>query len=237
MATKRKNVVNEYGDVPKNMDGHPFYGILLDEEQKEFVNAILNPEKLIIFANAKAGTGKTLMAVATANLLVQHNVYDGIVYIVSPVQEEKLGFLPGSADEKISIYTAPLYDALIKLGINPYTAVIQEGVENQKNGTGYIDCISHVYLRGCNLENKVVIIEETQNMYVDELKKVLTRISDTSKTIVIGHSGQCDLYHHPENSGFVKYIEHFKDKDYAQICELNTNHRGIVSSWADELQG
>ena len=237
MATKRKNVVNEYGDVPKNIDGHPFYGILLDEEQKEFVNAILNPEKLIIFANAKAGTGKTLMAVATANLLVQHNVYDGIVYIVSPVQEEKLGFLPGSADEKISIYTAPLYDALIKLGINPYTAVIQEGVENQKNGTGYIDCISHVYLRGCNLENKVVIIEETQNMYVDELKKVLTRISDTSKTIVIGHSGQCDLYHHPENSGFVKYIEHVKDKDYAQICELNTNHRGIVSSWADELQG
>lgn len=171
MATKRKNVVNEYGDVPKNIDGHPFYGILLDDEQKEFVNAILNPEKLIIFANAKAGTGKTLMAVATANLLVQHNVYDGIVYIVSPVQEEKLGFLPGSADEKISIYTAPLYDALIKLGINPYTAVIQEGVENQKNGTGYIDCISHVYLRGCNLENKVVIIEETQNMYVDELKK------------------------------------------------------------------
>ena len=237
MATKRKNVVNEYGDVPKNIDGRPFYGILLDEEQKEFVNAILNPEKLIIFANAKAGTGKTLMAVATANLLVQHNVYDGIVYIVSPVQEEKLGFLPGSADEKISIYTAPLYDALIKLGINPYTAVIQEGVENQKNGTGYIDCISHVYLRGCNLENKVVIIEETQNMYVDELKKVLTRISDTSKTIVIGHSGQCDLYHHPENSGFVKYIEHFKDKDYAQICELNANHRGIVSSWADELQG
>ena len=237
MATKRKNVVNEYGDVPKNIDGHPFYGILLDDEQKEFVNAILNPEKLIIFANAKAGTGKTLMSVATANLLVQHNVYDGIVYIVSPVQEEKLGFLPGSADEKISIYTAPLYDALIKLGINPYTAVIQEGVENQKNGTGYIDCISHVYLRGCNLENKVVIIEETQNMYVDELKKVLTRISDTSKTIVIGHSGQCDLYHHPENSGFVKYIEHFKDKDYAQICELNNNHRGIVSSWADELQG
>ena len=126
---------------------------------------------------------------------------------------------------------------MVKLGINPYTAVIQEGVENQKNGTGYIDCISHVYLRGCNLENKVVIIEETQNMYVDELKKVLTRISDTSKTIVIGHSGQCDLYHHPENSGFVKYIEHFKDKDYARICELNTNHRGIVSSWADELQG
>ena len=235
MATKKKPVTNEYGKAPQNIDDHPFYGLNLDEQQKEFVNAILNPEKLIIFANCKAGTGKTLMATAAANLLVQHGEYDGIVYIVSPVQEEKLGFLPGSADEKVSIYTAPLYDALAKLNINPYISVIQEDVENQKNGTGYIDCISHVYLRGCNLEKKVVIIDESQNMYTDELKKVLTRISDTSKTIVIGHSGQCDLYHHPENSGFVKYIEHFKDEPYAQICTLTINHRGIVSTKADEL--
>ena len=235
MATKRKNVVNEYGDVPKNIDGHPFYGILLDDEQKEFVNAILNPEKLIIFANAKAGTGKTLMAVATANLLVQHNVYDGIVYIVSPVQEEKSGFLPGDADSKTKVYTAPLYDALAKLNINPYTAVNQESIVNQKNGTGYIDCVSHLWLRGCNLENKVIIVEESQNFYKDELKKVLTRVSDTSKTIVIGHSGQCDLYHNPERSGFAPYINHFQDELYAQICELNTNHRGKVSTHADEL--
>lgn len=108
MATKRKNVVNEYGDVPKNIDGHPFYGILLDEEQKEFVNAILNPEKLIIFANAKAGTGKTLMAVATANLLVQHNVYDGIVYIVSPVQEENLDFFPAVLMKNFYLYCSTI---------------------------------------------------------------------------------------------------------------------------------
>lgn len=235
MAAKKKIVTKEFGEVPKTIDDHPFYGLNLDEEQKVFVNAILNPDNLIVFANAKAGTGKTLMSVAVANILVQYGAYDGIVYIVSPVQEEKLGFLPGTPDEKVSIYTAPLYDALTKLGINPYTSVVQESIENQKNGTGYIDCISHVYLRGCNLENKVVIIEESQNMYVDELKKVLTRISDTSKTIVIGHSGQCDLYHHPENSGFVKYIEHFKDEPYAQICNLTINHRGIVSTKADEL--
>ena len=108
MATKKKTVTNEYGDAPKTVEGHPFYGLKLDNEQKEFVNAILNPDKLIVFANARAGTGKTLMAVAAANLLVQHGEYDGIVYIVSPVQEEKLGFLPGSADEKVSIYTTPL---------------------------------------------------------------------------------------------------------------------------------
>ena len=168
-------------------------------------------------------------------MLVQYGLYDGIVYIVSPVQEEKSGFLPGDADSKTRVYTAPLYDALYKLNINPNTAVNQESIMNQKNGTGYIDCISHLWLRGCNLENKVVIVEESQNCYGDELKKILTRISDTSKTIVIGHRNQCDLFRHPERSGFVPYIEHFRNEPYAQICELRTNHRGVVSTHADEL--
>ena len=236
MASKKKPVMESVrGDVPKTLTNHPFYGLELDEEQKVFRDAIWNPENLIVFANAKAGTGKTLIAVATANLLVQYGLYDGIVYVVSPVQEEKSGYLPGSADDKTQPYVAPLYDALAKLELNPYTTINQESITNQKNGTGYIDCMAHVWLRGCNLENKVCIIEESQNYYQDELKKVLTRIGDTSKTIVIGHTGQCDLYHYPERSGFAPYIKHFEDREYSQFCELKTNHRGLVSSWADEL--
>ena len=236
MGTKKKPVAdNTWRNAPKTLEHHPFYGIELDDEQKAFRDAIWDPKNLIVFANAKAGTGKTLIAVATANLMVQYGLYDGIVYVVSPVQEERSGYLPGTADEKTKCYTLPLYDALAKLDINPYTAVNQESITNQKNGTGFIDCVSHVWLRGCNLENKVIIIEESQNFYKDEMKKVLTRISDSSKTIVIGHTSQCDLFHNPERSGFAPYIEHFKGKDYAQFCELNTNHRGLVSSWADEL--
>ena len=169
-------------------------------------------------------------------MLVQYGVYNGIVYVVSPVQDEKSGFLPGDADSKTRVYTAPLYDALEKLDINPFTAVNQESIANQKNGTGYIDCVSHLWLRGCNLENKVVIVEESQNFYIDELKKVLTRIADNSKTIVIGHTGQCDLYHNPERNGFAPYIEHFRNEPYAQICTLTKNYRGKVSTHADELQ-
>lgn len=229
-----KRIISEY-EPPKDLKEHPFYGYELDEEQQIFRDAIWDPDKLVVFANAKAGSGKTFVALGTANLLVQYGLYDGIVYIVSPVQEEKSGFLPGTAEDKTSVYAAPLYDALYKLGINPQIAVKQESINNQKYGTGYIDCLSHLWLRGCNLENKVIIVEEAQNFYLDELKKVLTRIADTSKTIVIGHSGQCDLYHYPERSGFEPYIEHFKEKPWVQICELNTNHRGLVSSWADEI--
>lgn len=232
---KKKQSFEVHGDAPKTLSGHPFYGLDLDEQQIEFRDAIWNPDNLIVFANSKAGTGKTLVAVATANLLVQYGLYDGIVYVVSPVQEEKSGFLPGDADNKTRVYTAPLYDALAKLEINPFTAVNQESIMNQKDGTGYIDCVSHLWLRGCNLERKIIIVEESQNFYKDELKKVLTRIADTSKTIVIGHSGQCDLYHYPERSGFDPYIKHFQNEPYAQICNLTINHRGKVSTHADEL--
>ena len=223
------------GDAPQTLKKHPFYGFELDEQQQAFRDAIWDKSKLIVFANARAGTGKTLIAVATANLLVQYGKYNGIVYIVSPVQESKSGFLPGTADEKTRVYAEPLYDALSKIGVNPFTAVNQESIMNQKDGSGYIDCLSHLWLRGCNLENQVIIVDESQNMYQDELKKVLTRISDNSKTIVIGHTGQCDLYHNKENSGFAPYIEHFKDQPYAQICELTKNYRGVVSNHADEL--
>lgn len=232
---KSNSKQNNKIDIPRDLIDHPFYGLELDDQQKAFRDAIWNPENLIVFCNAKAGTGKTTIATGVANMLVKYGLYDGIVYIAAPVQEEKLGYMPGDIQSKTSQYFDSLYQALIKLNINPQTAINQLAVENMKNGTGYIDTITHVFLRGQNFENKVVIVEESQNMYLDELRKVLTRIHDNCKTIVIGHCGQCDLYHNPENSGFSKYIEHFKDESYAQVCTLSKNYRGRVSTHADEL--
>ena len=223
-------------EAPQTLKDHPFYGFTLDAEQTAFRDAIWNPEKLIVFCNAKAGTGKTFIATATANLLVQYGRYEGIVYISSPTQEQKLGFLPGEIEDKTAVYSEPFMEALLKLNINPGTAVNQYNIMNQKNGTGYIDAITPVYLRGCNFEKKVVILDETQNYYTDELKKTLTRMADNCKVIVIGHSGQIDLYHNPENSGFVRYLEHFKDDPRTAVCELNTNYRGWISSHADALE-
>lgn len=234
---KSSNIKNTSNiKIPTTLSNHPFYGFELDEEQIAFRDAIWDPEKLIVFCNAKAGTGKTFIATATANLLVEYGRYDGIVYISAPTQEGKLGFLPGEIDDKTAIYSEPFIQALIKLNINPHTAVNQYNISNQKNGTGYIDVTTHVYLRGCNFENKVVLLDETQNFYCDELKKTLTRMSDSCKVIVIGHSGQIDLYHNPENSGFVRYLEHFKDDPRTAVCELNTNYRGWISSHADALE-
>ncbi|MEE1203256.1 MAG: PhoH family protein [Bacteroidales bacterium] len=231
----KKNIKVDYIDVPETLDNHPFYGLNLDEEQTQFRDAIWNKDKLIVFCNARAGTGKTTIATATANLLVKYGKYDGIVYIASPTQEQKQGYLKGSLEEKSTPYFAPFYEALTKIGVNINTSIYSD-ILNEKNGTAYIECLTHTFLRGCNFENKVVIIDESQNYYVDELKKVLTRIHDNCKVIVIGHSGQIDLYSNPQNSGFERYLKHFENDDRCAVCRLAKNYRGWISNYADELE-
>ena len=100
---------------PTTLDDNPFYGIQCDEYQKQFRDAIWNPDKLIVFCNAKAGTGKTTIATATANLLCEYGLYDGIIYIASPTQEQKQGYLAGSIEEKSEPYFEPFYEALQKM--------------------------------------------------------------------------------------------------------------------------
>ena len=207
----------------------------LDAEQAAFVREIMSPDKTIVFCNAAAGTGKTTIAMGTANILVQdkRNELDGIVYIVSPYGEEKQGYLPGDITQKSEVYYEPAYQAMIENGMNPIVVVSGESMTAKKRGAAYVKLLTHTYLRGTNLANKVVIIDEAQNFTAAELKKVLTRVHDDCKVIVVGHTGQVDI---SAKSGFARYIEHFRDQERCAVCELTTNHRGWLSTWADKLE-
>lgn len=233
----RKQQMVKFDDPPDTLKDCPFYGLELDEEQTQFRDAIWSKDKIIVFCNARAGTGKTTIATATADLLCKYGRYEGIVYISSPTQEQKQGYLAGSIEEKSEPYFEPFYQALDRIGVNINTASYSD-IMNQKNGTAYIQCLTHTFLRGCNFSKRVIIIDECQNFYLDELKKVLTRLHDDCKIICIGHSGQIDLYSHAENSGFVRYMEHFKaaNDDRVAICNLTKNYRGWISSYADDLK-
>ena len=235
MASKKKTITVTTNDIPETLSEHPFYGIELDAEQKVMANTIWNPNIDIVFVNAKAGCGKTIVATGVANLLVQYGLFDSIVYIMSPYGERKQGWLPGTITEKSSVYFEAFYQALISCNINPHTAINDDSMVNQKNGTGYITCITDTFLRGSNLDNAVVILDEAQNYTVPQLKKTLTRVGKKAKVIVIGHDLQCDL-EKPEQSGFIKYIEHFKEKERAAVCTLTINHRSWISQWADEVR-
>ena len=233
---KRKATTEKH--APKDLKDHMFYGFELDEEQKEFRDAIWDPKTKIVFANARAGTGKTTVALGVANLLYEYGLYDGVAYIVAPTQEQKQGFLPGGMEEKSAPYMEPLYEAVININLNPTQVIISDdNLHARKEGIAFIQCMPHTFLRGVNFENKVVIIDEAQNFYLSELKKTLTRMHDSCKVIVIGHTGQMDLYRHPENSGFATAIDLFvrqKDERVA-VCELTHNHRGWISTIADKL--
>lgn len=235
MAAKKTQRLDEYGEIPRNIDGEPFYNLILDNDQKNFVNAILNTDNTIVFCNSKAGTGKTTLAMGAANMLVKYKEYDGIVYICSAYGEKAQGYLPGSITEKSEVYFEPAYQAMIECNMNPNVCVNSESMVNQKYGDAYVTLLTHTFLRGTNLKRKVIILDECQNYTVSDLKKTLTRCSDDCKIICIGHDAQCDL-EDKSSTGFKKYIEHFRGHEHCEVCELTINHRGWVSQFADELQ-
>lgn len=216
------------------MDKH-FYDLVLDEDQAAFRDAVLDLRKVIVFCDAPAGTGKSTIAMGAANILVhdKRNQLDGIVYIVSPYGEGKQGYLPGSITEKSEVYYEPAYQAMIEVGMNPYADVCADAMTAKRKGEGFVKMLTHTYLRGTNLKNKVVILDESQNYTVAELKKVLTRCHDSCKVIVIGHTGQIDIR---GGSGFARYLEHFRGQEKCAVCKLTQNHRGWISSYADALE-
>ena len=213
-----------------------FYGMQLDEDQRDFVSAVMDQKYTIVFCNAVAGTGKTTLAMGAANLLVhdKRNNLDGIVYIVSPYGEQKQGYLPGSITEKSEVYYEPAYQAMIECTMNPNVDVCSDSMTARKKGEAFVKLLTHTYLRGTNLKDKVVILDESQNYTVPELKKVLTRCHDSCKVIVVGHTGQVDI---DSRSGFARYLQHFEGQDRCKVCKLTVNYRGWLSTYADRLEG
>ncbi len=204
-----------------------FYGLNLTEEQRTYVDSIFDNRLTIV--NARAGTGKTTLAVGAAKILGKP-----LIYTFSPVEEGAIGHTPGTAEEKESKYITPLLDALAEIGEDARFAIKRETNPDMINDKAWVTAKSHTFLRGGNIKDHTVIIDEAQNFTRGELKKVLTRIHDSSTVIMIGHDGQIDLKK-PEKSGFTPYLDHFKDEPYAKAIELTKNFRGELAQKADEL--
>ena len=239
----RNPIPKDYSNPPQFVD-RLFNNMFLDDYQYEYANAIWDKDTITVLVNARSGTGKTTIACGVGDMLVKYGRYNGIIYIASPTQEERQGYLPGSLEEKSAPYFAPMLEAMDACNMSRSVLINSENIDKQKNGIAeypyypYVECITHTYLRGRNIENKVVIVDEAQNYYTDELQKTLTRIKDDCKIIIIGHTGQVDLYKNRENSGFDKYLEHFKkveDDPRVKICKLKRNYRGWFSNYADAI--
>lgn len=199
----------------------------LTQEQREYVDSIFDNQ--LTFVNARSGTGKTTLAVACAKLIGKP-----LVYVFSPVEEDKLGFTPGDVEAKESKYIQPLIDALKEIREDPRFALYREDNPDFMKKDAWVTAKSHVFARGTNIKNSTVIVDEAQNFTVSDLRKLLTRLHDSCTVIVIGHTGQIDLKN-PSMSGFKAYIDHLGGKDYAHVCELNWNFRGRLANDADSI--
>lgn len=209
-----------------------FFGLrpTLTSEQERYLDAIY--EKQLVIVNAQAGTGKTTLAVGAAKLIGKP-----LLYVFNPCEEDKLGFTPGYPEEKEAKYLGPLYDALLEINENPVQAIrVPDDSPDAKrrNQSAWVTARSHVYMRGCNVKGQTVIIDEAQNWTVLQLRKMLTRIHDDCKVIVIGHTGQVDLPD-PALSGFAPLIEYFRPMEYTAVCTLTKNFRGRLSTDADNF--
>lgn len=146
----------------------------------------------VLFLSGPAGTGKTFLAMAFAIEQVLKGKQQKII-LTRPIVEsgEKLGYLPGSFQEKVNPYMAPLYDAMQKLfGDNK---VVFDFLQER------IEIAPIAYLRGRSFDNAVCILDEAQNATKSQIKLFLTRFGENSKIIITGDPSQKDII----DSGFL----------------------------------
>ena len=174
----------------------------------------------LAFAVGPAGTGKTFLAVAWAlrELLTKSKRK---LILTRPVVEagESLGFLPGDLAQKISPYLRPLYDAM-------ETLVPFEVVRRLEESRA-IEIAPLAYMRGRNLSNCVVILDEAQNTTKEQMKMFLTRLGENAKAVVTGDVTQIDLPRKGE-SGLVHALQLLSRVEDVFVCRLDS--RDVVRS-------
>jgi phosphate starvation-inducible protein PhoH len=179
------------------------------EKQKEFFKIALDKDTKVLFVNGPAGTAKTLLAVYCSLQLLNMKVISDIMYLRSAVEssEAKLGFLPGSAEDKLRFYNLPFLDKLDEL--------LTESRAEKLESEGRISMFPVNFARGMNWVSKCIILDEAQNSTQKEIITVLTRMGKNSRCFVLADPMQTDLRSGTGGS-FEKIYKVFSDEESAE---------------------
>ena len=154
--------------------------------QSRYIDLLANPDNAMIFGVGPAGTGKTFLAVAAGVSELLSGTRQRLIGTRPAVEAgEKLGFLPGTLEEKVDPYMLPIWDSLREL-------MGQEQME-RRMARGEIEVAPLAFMRGRTLKNAFVIVDEAQNTTVPQMKMVLTRLGRDSRMVITGDPGQVDL--------------------------------------------
>jgi phosphate starvation-inducible protein PhoH and related proteins len=178
--------------------------------QRKYVEAIEQND--MVFGVGPAGTGKTYLAVAMAVAAYNAKKVSRIILVRPAVEAgERLGFLPGSLQEKVDPYLRPLYDAL-------YDLLDAEKVDKmlEKN---VIEVAPLAFMRGRTLNDAFIIMDEAQNTTIEQMKMFLTRMGNNSKAVITGDITQIDLPN-PRKSGLLDAINILDGVEGIQFCHF-----------------
>lgn len=230
----------------------------LNKEQLFFSDAIINHFYNVLIIEAKAGSGKTLLALSGALKLVKQKFFQKIIYIRNSIESldkgEDVGYLPG-LEEKFKIYNHPLMDSLDyiirtehkrkrnkkapdvvfqQLDDSEVTARIEQMISNYGIETMWVG-----EMRGRTLSNSFIIIDEAQNMSNKTMQMVLSRIDSSCKVVVLGSNKQIDnFYVNKYTNALTTLLKSTKNEDNLVnifAIKLEKVLRGPITEWAEQI--
>jgi PhoH-like ATPase len=221
---RKVDKTNVYGITPRNA------------EQSFAVDALINPDIRLVSMTGKAGTGKTLLALACALHIKKLYRQIFIARPIVPLSNKDIGYLPGDVESKLAPYMQPLWDNLKVIQDQfPETDKQHQAIDQMlKDEKLVIEALS--YIRGRSLQRIFFIVDEAQNLTPHEIKTIITRAGEGAKVVFTGDIYQID---HPyldgQSNGLSYLIDRFKgQKLYAHI-NLEKGERSELAELASNL--
>jgi len=203
-----------------------------NKEQTFALDLLIDPKVKIVTLVGKAGSGKTLCAVAAGlEQVLEGNLYRRLI-VSRPIQPlgKDIGYLPGTMEEKMAPWLGPIEDNLKYLMKNDKT-ILAQYIHN-----GSIEIEALTYIRGRSISNAFIVIDEAQNLTNHELKTIITRVGEGTKIILTGDIEQIDnIYVDETSNGLTHAVEKFKKYDIAGHIILKKGERSDVATLAAKI--
>jgi PhoH-like ATPase len=228
---------NHAVDQVERIEKEFVYGIKPKNAEQAFaLHALMNPSIKLVAIQGVAGTGKTLLALASA--LEQAKQYNQIILArpIVPLSNKEIGFLPGDANDKIGPYMEPLFDNLkfIKSQFGQNEKKHKAIIEMQESGKILITPLA--FIRGRSLSNIMFIIDEAQNLTPHEVKTIITRAGENTKIVFTGDVHQIDTPYLDENSNGLAYlIDRLTGQKLFSNVKLEKGERSELANMANDL--
>lgn len=237
-ANEKKTALSRFKDYSKPLfrvfDGKGWDWVITprNKEQSFALDLLLDEDVPIVTLIGKAGSGKTLAAISAGlQQVLEGRTYKRLI-VSRPVQPmgRDIGYLPGTMEEKMRPWLAPIRDNMQFLMGND--KIMME--EYMSNGTVEIEALT--YIRGRSISNAYIIVDEAQNLSRHELKTIITRVGEDTKIVLTGDIEQIDNVYIDETSNGLTYaVEKFKDAQIAGHITLQRGERSKVATLAARI--